>query len=196
MEYSPERIVFNRELSNLDELVLQFAEIMHQQKINYVIISGYIAILFGRARNTIDVDLFIEKINNETMKRWWNELYSNDFECINAADPDDALEGLQEGIALRFCQKGKPEPNFEIKFANSEYNQYSLRKKVLVLLKGKPLYTSEIELQIAYKIYLGSDKDYEDARHLFTLFKEKIDMNLLSYHLQELGVKKKAERVL
>ena len=39
----------------------------------------------------------------------------------------------------------------------------------MVKLGKEKINISPIELQIAYKIYLGSDKDYEDARYLYLL---------------------------
>ena len=54
---------------------------MHRLDIRYVIISGYIAILFGRSRNTEDVDLFIEKIDEKKMSEWWGALEKEGFEC-------------------------------------------------------------------------------------------------------------------
>jgi len=33
---------------------------------------------------------------------------------------------------------------------------------------------STSELQIPFKLYLGSEKDYEDARYLYQEFKEKL----------------------
>lgn len=49
-EFKKNKIVFNRELSDLDQLVISFTKILNRQKIDYVIISGYIAILFGKSR--------------------------------------------------------------------------------------------------------------------------------------------------
>ncbi|MCX6802988.1 MAG: hypothetical protein NTY48_00260, partial [Candidatus Diapherotrites archaeon] len=43
---------------------------------------------------------------------------------------------------------------------------------------------------------LGSDKEFEDAKHLYTIFKEYLDINLLNKQVQELGVTKEAERIL
>ena len=59
-EFKGNKIIFNRELFGLDTLVLKFVKILDAHEIDYVIISGYIAILFCRSRNTEDVDLFIE----------------------------------------------------------------------------------------------------------------------------------------
>ncbi|MDZ4256122.1 MAG: hypothetical protein U1C71_00810, partial [archaeon] len=72
----------------------------------------------------------------------------------------DTLEVLEEGIAPRFSLNGKPEPNFEVNYATSKYAGYSLEKRIPIWLKGRLLYTSEIELQIAYKWYLGTEKDF------------------------------------
>ena len=51
-----------RELSELDKLVVDFIGIL-EKHIKYVIISGYISILLGRARATEDIDVFIEEIS-------------------------------------------------------------------------------------------------------------------------------------
>ncbi len=196
LDYSKSKIVFNRELSNLDELVLQFCGILHRLDIKYVIISGYIAILFGRSRNTEDVDLFIERIDEKKMVEWWNELGKEGFECINVSTPGEVLDYLNDHTSIRFAEAGKIRPNFEVKFPWTKYNHYSINHPVAVEVMGRHLITSEIELQIAFKLYLGSEKDFEDAKHLYVVFKEQLDHNLLHYHITELNVMRQAERIL
>lgn len=63
-----------------------------------------------------------------------------------------------------------------------------MKKRKLVLLNGKPLYISPIELQIAYKLYLGSDKDVEDAYYLYELFREHLKRGLLDGYSRRMGV--------
>ncbi len=46
-----------------------------------------------------------------------------------------------------------------------------------------------LELQLAYKLYLGSEKDYEDAAHLYTIFKDDIDKVKLSMFIKKLHIK-------
>jgi len=197
LEFSKGRIVFNRELSELDKLVLKFVKILDNAKIDYVIISGYIAILFGRSRNTEDVDLFIEEMPLGKFKAFWELLDKEGFECINESSPEKGHNDyLKEKLALRFAIKGTFEPNFELKFPKSKYNDYSLKNKVEVLLNNEKLMTSEIELQIAFKLKLGGDKDFEDARHLYKVFKEHLNQNLLVKQIAELNVEKEAEAVL
>lgn len=197
LEYSKNRIKFERELSNLDKLVVRFVKILEKLDIKYAIISGYIAILFGRSRNTEDVDLFIEEMPFEKFSKFWKELDKEGFECINAFDPDSAYKDyLKYSLALRFAEKGMIEPNFELKFPKTKYNTYSLEHRIEVSLNNEKLMTSEIELQIAFKLYLGSEKDFEDARHLYRIFKEKLNMGLLQGHITDLKVEKQAKRIL
>lgn len=187
-EYSKNKIVFNRKLTNLDELVLRFCAILHRLDIHYVIISGYIAILFGRSRNTEDVDLFIERINEEKMIELWKVLNAEGFEGVSTFSAKEAFETLNDKTSIRFALKETWKPNFELKFSESPSSHYSMKKRILVLLNGRPLYTSEIEIQIAYKLLLTGEKDLEDAIHLYTIFKEQLDESLLRFHIHDLDV--------
>lgn len=50
-------LVVNRPLTELDKLVLEFVDCISAFK--YVIVSGYVAILFGRPRTTDDIDVIV-----------------------------------------------------------------------------------------------------------------------------------------
>jgi len=53
-------IGLDRKLNQLDKFVLKFCNLLDK---NYVIVSGYVSILFGRSRGTEDVDLLIQKLS-------------------------------------------------------------------------------------------------------------------------------------
>jgi len=196
-EFEGNKIVFERELSSLDKLVIKFAKALGKAGVDYVIISGYIAILFGRSRNTEDVDLFIEEMPFGKFKQFWEGLEKAGFECINASGPESAFNDyLEEKLAVRFAKKGTIIPNFELKFPKTNYNEYSLKNKLEVVLNGEKLNASELEMQIAFKLRLGSEKDFEDARHLYKVFKEELNTNLLKEHIAELRVEKEAKAIL
>ncbi len=197
LEFSGNTIRLDKELSELDRLVLRFVKILEKSKIDYVIISGYVAILFGRSRNTEDVDLFIEEMDFAKFMRLWRELEKEGFWCLNTSSPQNAYNGyLKEKLAVRFALKDEMEPNFEVKFPKSRYNIYSLKKKIEVALSAGKMMTSELELQIAFKLSLGSDKDFEDARHLYNIFKEHLNIELLKIHIRDLKVEKRADGVI
>lgn len=188
-EFKGNTIRFDKELSELDKLVVNFTRILDKQKIDYVIISGYVAILFGRSRNTEDVDIFIEKMDFVKFMKFWQELEKEGFECINTSDPKTAYqEYLQEMLSLRFAIKGAWEPNFELKFPKTDLNNYSLKNKLIVEINGEKLITSKMELQIAFKLYLGSDKDIEDAIHLWQIFKGRLSMEVFNGFVKRLQV--------
>ena len=70
-------------------------------------------------------------------------------------------------------------------------NYYSLENKVVVEIGGKRLNTSRMELQIPFKLYLGSDKDIEDAIHLWEIFKGRLNMEVFNGFLKRLNVEEK-----
>ncbi len=55
---------------------------------------------------------------------------------------------------------------------------------------GPKLRISPLEIAIAYKLYLGSDKDFDDAAHIYTIFKNTLDTAKLKSFLIELSVNK------
>ena len=69
MEYNKEKkeIILNKKISELDKLVLNFINLLKNHA-DYVIISGYVSIILGRARATEDIDLFIKLFNSFWIK--------------------------------------------------------------------------------------------------------------------------------
>ena len=50
------------------------------------------------------------------------------------------------------------------------------------------LFISRIEIQIPFKLFLGSEKDLEDARYLYEIFKDKIDTDLMREFNRKLNI--------
>lgn len=187
MEYDIDKkeIILNRELNKLDKFVLDFTSYLK----NYVIVSGYVSILLGRSRATEDVDLLIPVMTEQEFYDLWRKLLKDNFECINTSKPEEAFNMLKSH-AIRFFKEAII-PNIEFKIIKNDLDKYSFENKIKVVLGEEGLYISPLEIQIAYKLFLGSDKDIEDAKHLFSIFKEKINKhNLLSF-LKKLKVEDK-----
>jgi len=182
IEYGKGHISISRELSSLDKFVIDFINALDAASIKYVIVSGYVSILFGRTRGTEDVDIFIEKPESpsfyalcEKNPRFW---------IINTASEKEAYDMLIEGYGIRFAEKGKAIPNMEVKIGEMPLERIS------AAINGFKLFISPIEIQIAYKFYLGSEKDIEDAVYLYELFKERLDRGALLQKCKELNVMK------
>ncbi len=55
-------IKLEKEINQLDRFVFKFIKILEKYT-DYVIVSGYVAILLGRDRGTEDIDIIITKID-------------------------------------------------------------------------------------------------------------------------------------
>ncbi len=188
IEFKEDKIIFNRELSILDSFVLSFTEHLEMNNIKYVIISGYVAILFGRSRISEDVDILIEHISFENFLKFWSEI-DKDYECLNTGNSYEAYNDyLENHHAIRIAKKGSFIPNIELKFVKNDLDRYSLENRRHVKIADRSLYLSPLELQIPYKLFLGSEKDIEDARFLFKLFKDNLNIVLLKMFLTKLKV--------
>jgi len=166
--------------TELDRFLMDFIRILEKHT-KYVIISGYISILFGRARGTEDIDVIIERMDKEKFGRLYDELKKNGFYCLIADSLGDAYGQLTEKLAVRFAKKGSFIPNIEMKFPKNPLDIRALEENLTVIMPFGRLIISEIEQQIAFKRYaLKSEKDIEDAEHLEMIFKDHIDKEKLS----------------
>ncbi len=109
-------IILRRELSELDLFVLAFVKTMSAR---YVLVSGYVAILFGRSRGSENVDMIVEKQTPEEINEWYTKLAQSGFWPLNAGSPEEAYELLKDNIAVRFAVEGKVIPYMEVKFVTS-----------------------------------------------------------------------------
>jgi hypothetical protein len=188
IEFKEDKIIFDREISLLDNFVLGFTKHLASNNIKFVIVSGYVAILFGRSRISEDVDILIEHISFEKFLKFWPEIEQS-YECLNTSNANEVYNDcLENHHAIRMAKKGRFIPNIELKLVKNDLDRYSLDHRMHVKLSDRPLYISSFELQIPYKLFLGSEKDIEDARFLFKLFKDNLNIVLLKKFLTELKV--------
>lgn len=196
IKFTKDTIEFEKEFSSLDNFALDFVSILDRVGIKYVVISGYVSILFGRNRTSEDIDLIAQKTDFAKFSALWNEI-SKEFECVNASAKEDAYKGyLLTGHALRFSRKGEFIPNIEFKFPKAELDFWTLNNSKKVIVNHKSILISPLELQIPFKLFLGSEKDIEDARHLYGLFKGKINTNLMMEFCRKLKVEGAFRRYL
>jgi len=140
-------------------------------------------------------------MNEEEFAVLWEKIHKNGFECINTSNIKDAFEMLNEHAIRFFLKDGKPIPNIEFKFIKTDLDKYSFRNKIKVIIKGDTLFISPLEMQIAFKLFLASDegdeneissdKDVEDARHIYKTFKDKINKDEMLHIINKLNIKKR-----
>lgn len=189
IQYSGRRIVVSEKyLTLLDRFVLDFIRILEQET-PYVIVSGYVAILFGRSRGTEDVDILVPHLENPSFSRLYRALLDGGYEFLNAEDADGLFDMLTKGMGIRVARKEQFIPNIELKFIKDEVDRIVLRDRVEVNLPGADVYISPIEIQIAYKLFLGSQKYIEDALFLWEIFREDLDHAGLKQRMESFGVR-------
>lgn len=183
-----EIILDGKVLNDLDKEVIDFVRMLRGK---YVIISGYIAILFGRPRTTEDVDIFAEIKNFGEFDKFYKTLVKNRYYCMSNGSAEELYEQFEEGLPLRIAREGTVFPNFEVKRPASDTAKIAMERRKKLIFGTTSLFISPIDLQIAYKLYLGSDKDFEDARFLFMNLGAHLDRKELKELIAKLKINNK-----
>ncbi|WP_246041466.1 hypothetical protein [Halorubrum ezzemoulense] len=82
-----------------------------------------------------------------------------------------------------------------MKTVRDEFDQASLSQAITAQIGSTSIPIGPLELQIAYKLHLGAQKDIEDAVHLYTLFEETLSAARLERWAQRLDVEAEYERL-
>lgn len=175
MEFIDKKTIkIDKEINELDKFIFKFLDILKKYS-DYVIVSGYVAIFFGRSRGTEDIDILVPKMNKEKFFEFYDDLIDDGFWCLNHMEKEELYSYLDDH-AIRFALSDEIIPNMEFKIIKNKIDEICLNNSIKIIINEHELKMSNLELQIAYKEeILGSDKDLEDARHLKKVFKDKLD---------------------
>lgn len=194
MEFRDDEVVIEKPLNDLDELVLDVIAIFDDADIRYAVVSGYVAVLFGRARATEDIDVITERFDAATADEVATGLRDADF--WGPAMPLDAMyERLTDDLPVRIAESNHRVPNVELKFASDEYDRASLENAFTVQLTDGRLRIGSLELQIAYKLGMGAQKDFEDALYLYEVAEPNLNTTELESYARQLGVDDEYEKL-
>ena len=175
-------------LTDLDEFVFDFLHVLDKY-CTYVIISGYLPIFFGRTRGTEDVDVFIDHIDEQTFIRFYNELVKENYYFLNPEDEHGLYEMLTENLGIRAAKKESIIPNIEMKFTKDDIDRFTMENRMEVhVADTNRFFIAPLEVEIPYKLYLGSEKDIEDAVYLWEIFQKYINKKLIHRFMKELYV--------
>ena len=196
LEWKRTHIQLEKELNSLDMFVIDFTKLLDEMNIKYVLVSGYVAILFGRSRSSEDIDMMMETVDESTFSLLWNALKKR-FWCLNTSISKEAfVEYLNQGLALRFAYQNTAIPNMEVKLVKNELDDWTLSQRQKVKLNNTLLHISPLELQIPFKLFLGSQKDMEDARYLNNIFKDKLNRQMLHDFARKLKIEQELREYL
>jgi hypothetical protein len=189
IRYAKDTITFSeKHLTLLDQFVLGFIRVLEPHT-PYVIVSGYVAILFGRSRGTEDVDILVPRLEKKAFRDLHTTLLAKGYEFLNAEGADGLYDMLVGRLGIRIARTDQFIPNIELKFLKDDVDQRVFADRVEVTLSDAKVFISPIEIQIAYKLYLGSEKDIEDALYLFEIFKKDLDQQNLKAWMKKFDVR-------
>ena len=187
-------LVVERPPNELDNLAIAFSTLLSDLDIDHVFIAGYLAILTGRARATDDIDVLIEPLSNGDVSELVEELEASGY--WGPAMPLKEMYGnLSAGTNIWVAPSDQMTPHVEVKFPSDEYDRASLANAIDAHIAGETIPVGPLELQIAYKLYLGEQKDLEDAAHLYLLFQESLSTPELESWVTDLGVTERYARL-
>ncbi|QUO47528.1 hypothetical protein [Halorubrum ruber] len=187
-------LVVDREPNRLDELALEFSQVLSRLDIGHVFVAGYVAILAGRSRSTEDVDVFIERCSSERIDDLVAELEREGY-WGPAMPLSNTYENLASGTNIWVAPDGEMTPHLEVKFPNDEFDRASLANAIDAHVGGETVPIGPPELQIAYKLSLGGRTDLEDAAHLYTVFGATLSRDRLETWVERLDVEDRYERL-
>lgn len=110
--------------------------------------------------------------------------------------PLDSMYGnLSSGTNIWVAPVDQMTPHLEVKFPSDEFDRASLSNAIEAHIAGATIPVGPLELQIAYKLYLRGQKDFEDAAHLYLLFRETLSIDQLEEWVEQPGVDEEYERL-
>lgn len=194
MEFTDEGVEIDKPPNGLDELVLEVTGILDEHDIDYAVVSGYVAVLFGRARATEDIDVLVDRFDAATAADLTAALGEAGY-WGPAMPLSDLHATLADGLPVRIAEDGHHVPNVELKFPSDAFDRESLTHTVAVHLPDGTLHIGSLELQIAYKLGMGAQKDFEDALYLFEVTGPTLNHERLEEYVTRLEVQAEYERL-
>ena len=194
IELVDDELVVDRAPNELDTLAIAFTRILDDLGIEHVYVAGYLAILTGRSRSTEDIDVLLEPLDEAESDRLAERL-GREGMGRPAMPLDDLHMMLSDGDNIWIAPDEQVIPHIEAKFVDDEADRASLDQAITARIGDAELPVGPLELQIPYKLYLGTRTDIEDASHLFALFEESLRTEELERWVQKLAVEDEYDRL-
>lgn len=187
-------LVVEREPNDLDELAIEFSTILDRLDIDHAYVAGYVSILVGRARSTEDVDVLVEPLDRSTVNCLVDTLEDEGY-WGPAMPLSSAYEMLSNGDTVWVAPQDQIAPHLDVQFPDDEFDYASLENAMTARVGTATVPVGPLELQIAYKLYLGSKTDVEDAVHLYSVFEESLSVDRLEDWVRKLDVREEYDRL-
>jgi hypothetical protein len=170
--------------------------------LDYVIVGGVAAILLGRSRSTMDIDIIVRN-EREKIILFTSALQDMDFNVMQ----DQILSALDEGFNITIFDKlssirldlkparSRDEQEVLETAAVQEYHDLSLKIATIEqVLYGKVMYIGPVE-DLTDEEIVGNN-DVLDFCTLYTQYKESLDIAWLESKTSDLGLSNTFQRLI
>lgn len=183
------------------DILTRLIQALKKAELKYVIVGGLAAIIRGRPRTTMDIDLIIEE-NLVKVKIFLNHLKKNNFDVMD----DQILMAFNEKTNATIFDKNSV-IRLDLKIAYKKDEQEVLAQAQHIIFKGVELEIASIE-QILYGkiLYLGDISDvsrsdllnFNDVLDFIAVFKRSsnIDMEWLKTKVTKMGLIETLDKIL
>lgn len=157
-------------INDIDAFVLKTVRVISEYT-DYVIVSGYVAIFFGRSRGSEDIDLFIKEMNLPDFKKLYNACVTKGL-TFTLDNPEELYqEYLMRGIPIGLWEGNYPLLRIDMKFPRHQSQALLFSDRFKAIFDNNHLWFASIESTIAYKEQIAkSEKDLLDSSHLRSVF--------------------------
>jgi hypothetical protein len=176
---------------DLEEFIKVVINCLAKSNIKYVIVGGLAAILYGRPRTTIDVDIIIDYTSDDEIEQLETILRENGFSLQQNEIVDALKEQSHCSIFLADCVF-----RIDLQGLYSSIDKRALDNRVSMRIFNEKTYIEKIEDVIIGKLVYGSPIDYEDIVAIAIRQKNKINLEYLHSIAKIENVEKKLQEIL
>lgn len=178
---------------NLEKILMQVTGYFNNNQVPYVVVGGWAAIAWGRARTTFDIDLIIDHKKLDLLP------FVDFLESIDMATSMDDIEAaIRERSHASILFKQKPVLRIDFKGIYSSMDREAIMTSRKVIIDGNPVNIGSPENLIAHKLKFGSERDLEDALvvYIIQLKEKQLDISYLRKLCSKLNVLAELEKLI
>ena len=160
----------------MERFAKRVIQALNESPIDYVIIGGFVAIIYGRPRTTMDIDVILNfKENNMAeIQGFVNVLQQYDLD----AHQKDILLALKEKSHFSIFDKSSPW-RIDGKGVYTKLDEITLSNRRQLKILGLSAWVESPEDLVIAKLIYGSQQDIEDAVAVLLNLKRQLNMDYL-----------------
>jgi hypothetical protein len=176
---------------DLEDFIKTVIWCLEESKIKYVLVGGVAAIIYGRPRTTTDVDIVVDNVNIDDIKRLEKVLKAHGF----SLQENEILDAVNERSHCSIFLKDYLY-RIDIQGTYSPLDLRSLNNRLLMKIYDQNTYIEKAEDLIIAKLVFSSPQDYEDVHSILLRQKDNLDFIYLESVAKLENVEEQLQKIL